>query len=162
GGVDSSAVVAIASKVRGNPIPTFTIQVVDPEFDETTEAGIVSKHIGSEPGIVRFGAEETLRGYPQLIEAREGPVIDKASAALLMLAREAHARGYKVALTGEGADEWMPGYPWYKIHKLLGFLDTIPGLAISQYARRLYLRANRTSPQHLALIPRSQAAFAGH
>ena len=61
-----------------------------------------------------------LNTYPRLIRAAEGPVIDTSCAALLLLAREVHARGYKVALTGEGADEWLAGYPWYKVHKLLG------------------------------------------
>jgi asparagine synthase (glutamine-hydrolysing) len=45
-----------------------------------------------------------------------------------------------VALTGEGADEWLAGYPWYKIHRLLGMLDAIPGLPMSGVARRAYLR----------------------
>ena len=40
-------------------------------------------------------------------------------------------RGYKVALTGEGADEWLAGYPWYKMHQLLGWLDVIPGVPLS-------------------------------
>ena len=132
---------ALASKVRGSPIPTFTIQIADPQFDETSEAGIVSRHIGSQPVVVRFGAEEMLSIYPQLIEAAEGPVIDTSCGALMMLAREVHARGYKVALTGEGADEWLAGYPWYKVNKLLGFLDCLPGLPISQAVRRAYLRA---------------------
>ena len=38
GGVDSSMVVALASQVRGTPIPTFTIRIEDPELDETSEA----------------------------------------------------------------------------------------------------------------------------
>ena len=59
---------------------------------------------------------------------------------LLLLAEEVHRQGYKVALTGEGADEWLAGYPWYKIHKLLGFFDLIPGLPLSPQVRRAYLR----------------------
>src|SRR5262249_15190026 len=43
-------------------------------------------------------------------------------------------------LTGEGADEWLAGYPWYKIHKLLGFADLIPGLPLSPTLRRAYLK----------------------
>jgi asparagine synthase (glutamine-hydrolysing) len=57
-----------------------------------------------------------------------------------MLAREVHARGYKVALTGEGADEWLAGYPWYKAHRLLGWLDAVPGLKLSHLAKRAYSR----------------------
>jgi asparagine synthase (glutamine-hydrolysing) len=79
-----------------------------------------------------------------------------------MLAREVHARGYKVALTGEGADEWMPGYPWYKMHKLASYLDVIPGLEISQWLRRAYLRFSGVPDRYRQLIPRSQTAFGGH
>src|SRR5262249_58810934 len=58
---------------------------------------------------------------------------------LLLLAREVHSRGYKVALTGEGADEWLAGYPWYKVHRLFSLLDFFPGVPLSQLARRLYI-----------------------
>ena len=39
GGVDSSMVVALAGRIRGQPIPTFTIRIEDPHLDETGEAG---------------------------------------------------------------------------------------------------------------------------
>src|SRR5208283_2702353 len=81
-----------------------------------------------------------LEVYPQLIRAAEAPVIDTSCAALLLLAREVHAQGYKVALTGEGADEWLAGYPWYKSHALLNLLDVVPGLPLSELGRRAYLR----------------------
>jgi asparagine synthase (glutamine-hydrolysing) len=142
GGVDSSIVVALACHLRGKEgkgtIPTFTISIQDPELNEESEAGIVSRHLGARPVVVKCGAQEILQTYPSLIRAAEGPVIDTSCAALLMLARTVNAEGYKVALTGEGADEWLAGYPWYKVHKVLGFLDVVPGL--SQLARRAYLR----------------------
>jgi asparagine synthase (glutamine-hydrolysing) len=59
---------------------------------------------------------------------------------MLLLAEEVHARGYKVALTGEGADEWLAGYPWYKVDRLLSCLDVVPGLPLSQWVRRGVLR----------------------
>jgi asparagine synthase (glutamine-hydrolysing) len=139
GGVDSSVVVAVASKVLGRPIPTFTIQIKDPKLDETSEAGIVARHVGANPVVVPFGAAETLHSYPTLIRAAEGPVIDTSCGALLMLAKEVHARGFKVALTGEGSDEWLAGYPWYKVQRLLNGFDVIPGLPLSPLVRRLYL-----------------------
>ena len=52
----------------------------------------------------------------------------------MLLAREVHGRGYKVALTGEGSDESLAGYPWYKAHKLLGWL----GEHLGQFARRAF------------------------
>ncbi len=140
GGVDSSLVVAMAGRERGRPIPTFTIRIERPDLDESNEAQLVARHVGSTPTVVNFGVQDVLETYPQLIRAAEGPVIDTACAALLVLAQEVHAQGFKVALTGEGADEWLAGYPWFRIHRLLGFLDVIPGLRLSQLSRRAFLR----------------------
>ncbi len=140
GGVDSSLVVALAGHVRGRPIPTFTIRINAPGLDETAEAAIVSRATGSHPAVVGCGAAEVLATYPRLIRAAESPVVDTSCAALLLLAEEVHRQGYKVALTGEGADEWLAGYPWYKIHRLLGLLDVVPGLRLSGLARRTFLK----------------------
>ena len=140
GGVDSSIVVALASHVRGEPIPTFTIQIKDPKLDETSAAAQVAHHIGSKPIIVGCGSDEVVNTYPRLIQAAEAPVTDTSCTGLLLLARQVHAQGYKVAQTGEGSDEWLAGYPWYKTHRLLGLLDFIPGVPLSQLARRAYLR----------------------
>jgi asparagine synthase (glutamine-hydrolysing) len=145
GGVDSSVVVALACAQRRSegkgPIPTFTISVQDdPSLNEKSEAHEVAQHVGCEEIVVDCGRQEVLDTYPELIRAAECPVIDTSCAALLMLARKVHQHGYKVALTGEGADEWMAGYPWYKIHRLLGMLDFIPGVPLSGVARRAYLR----------------------
>ncbi len=144
GGVDSSVVVAMACAQRRSegkgPIPTFTIAVQDPTLNEKSEAAEVARHVGAESIMVDCGRDEVLKTYPELIRAAEAPVIDTACAALLMLARKVHEMGYKVALTGEGADEWLAGYPWYKIQRLLGVLDIIPGVPLSGLARRAYLR----------------------
>jgi asparagine synthase (glutamine-hydrolysing) len=140
GGVDSSMVVALAGKVRGEPIPTFTIRIDDPRLDETDAAMLSARKHGSEPIVVKCGADEVLGNYPRLIEAAEAPVIDTSCAALLMLAESVHAHGYKVALTGEGSDEWMAGYPWYKINRVLNWLDAVPGLKLGDWLRRLSLK----------------------
>jgi asparagine synthase (glutamine-hydrolysing) len=89
---------------------------------------------------VGCGDQEVLNNFPRLIWSAEGPVIDTACTALLMLAGEVHRQGYKVALTGEGSDEWLAGYPWYKIHKLFNLADVIPGLGLSGLARQAYLK----------------------
>jgi asparagine synthase (glutamine-hydrolysing) len=161
GGVDSSTVVALASHVRGSPIPTFTIGIQDPQLNEEDEAAIAAKHIGARPIVVPFGADEALSTYPELIHAAEGPVVDTSCAALLLLAREVHARGYKVTLTGEGADEWMAGYPWYKVDRLLGSLD-IFGMPLSQWARRTFLKLTGAPHMPAGYLRRVQDTLGGH
>ncbi|MCI0641154.1 MAG: asparagine synthase (glutamine-hydrolyzing) [Gemmataceae bacterium] len=165
GGVDSSVVVALATHLRKQngerSIPTFTVSVQDPKLNERNEADLVAQHIGARTVLVDCGREEVLQSYPELIRAAEGPVIDTSCAALLMLARKVHSDGYKVALTGEGADEWLAGYPWYKIQKLLGMLDVIPGIELSQVARRAYLRLTGSPRFSWATTRRVQQAIGG-
>jgi asparagine synthase (glutamine-hydrolysing) len=161
GGVDSSLVVAMASKVLGRPIPAFTIQIQAKALDETTEAGIVARHVGCDPTIVPVGSSEVLNTYPELIRAAEGPVIDTSCAALLLLAREVHRQEYKVALTGEGADEWLAGYPWHKVNRALGYLDVF-GLPMTQWVRRFGVWASGAPGFAWSNIRRSQDAVGGH
>jgi asparagine synthase (glutamine-hydrolysing) len=146
GGVDSSIVVALASKVLGRPIPTFTIGIGDdPTLNEETEATIVAKHVGAtERVIVKCGHEEVLATYPELIRAAEAPVVDTACAAMLLLARAVRAKGYKVALTGEGSDEWMAGYPWFKVQRLMNALNAVPALPFGRWLQQAFLRVTRT------------------
>jgi asparagine synthase (glutamine-hydrolysing) len=144
GGVDSSMIVAMACQVKGPAINTYTIRVDDPELDELSAANLAAQHIGTrQPLVQEFRAADALETYPRLIQAAEAPVIDTSCAALLQLAQLVHTCGQKVVLTGEGADEWLIGYPWYKAAKALEFLDALPGLRLSNLARRAYLRLNR-------------------
>lgn len=141
GGVDSSMIVALSCHLRGPAINTYTVRVDAPDLDELDAANLVARHVGTKPPIVQeFRAEDALATYPSLIKAAESPVIDTSCAALLQLASRVHQNGQKVVLTGEGADEWLIGYPWYKAAKILGALDFIPGLNLSDLARRAFLR----------------------
>lgn len=139
GGVDSSTVVALAKKARGTPIPTYTIRIKAEGMDETVPARQVAQHVGSSMREVDFDDDDAIRTFPMLIEAAESPVVDTSCAALLMLARQVRADGFKVSLTGEGSDEWLTGYMWYKVHRALGFFDLIPGIRLSTLIRRTFL-----------------------
>jgi asparagine synthase (glutamine-hydrolysing) len=162
GGVDSSMIVAMACHVKGPAINTYTIRVDDPELDELSAANLAAHHIGTKPPVVQeFRAADALETYPRLIQAAEAPVIDTSCAALLQLARRVNACGQKVVLTGEGADEWLIGYPWYKAAKLLEFLDVVPGLRLSDFARRAYLRLSRVPQFPPEVRHRTEQAIGG-
>jgi asparagine synthase (glutamine-hydrolysing) len=144
GGVDSSVIAALACQVKGPAINTYTVRVDAPELDELDAASLVARHIGTKPPIVQeFRTEDALNTYPRLIYAAEAPVIDTSCAALLLLAQRVHRCGQKVVLTGEGADEWLIGYPWYKLAKILSFLDVLPGFPLSDRLRRGYFKLAR-------------------
>jgi asparagine synthase (glutamine-hydrolysing) len=159
GGVDSSVVVAMASRVLGRPPPTFTIRVRSEKFDESGPAAIVARHVGAQPAVLDFSDADVSRTYPRLIEAAEIPVVDLSSAGLLLLAELVHQHGFKVALTGEGADEWLAGYPWFKVHRWLSLLDGFAGLG--QWSRRACLYALGARGRDWDYHRRCQAALGG-
>lgn len=139
GGVDSTSVVASASRLRGSPIPTFTIQIVDPRLDETDRALLAARTVGSHPTVVRCDSSRISKAYPGLVLASESPVMDTSCAALYCLAEEVHRQGFKVAVTGEGADEALAGYPWFKTNRLMRMFDR-GDFRPSNLLRRAFLR----------------------
>ena len=144
GGVDSSLVARLAAKqleAHGKTLETFTIRIRNPKLDETDRALTTARQIGTHPLTIEVGEEEIASSYPDLVTAAETPVIDTSSAALYRLAAAVRSSGYKVALTGEGADEALAGYPWHKAGKLFGVLDSL-GLA-DRWRRRFIGRAGR-------------------
>jgi asparagine synthase (glutamine-hydrolysing) len=162
GGVDSSQVVVMASKALGRPIPTFTIAVTEERFNEEAAAALVARQVGSESVVVPFGGSEVMAAYPELIRTAEVPVIDTACAALMELAKSVHGHGFKVALTGEGSDEFLAGYPWFKLHRVVSLLDVVPGLELSQWVRRGVLRLAGLPRFPWDIVGRNSAAVGGY
>ena len=139
GGVDSTSVMATASRIRGESIPAFTIRIDSPRLDETDRALAAAETIGARPTVIRCDSSAITDAYPKLIVAAEAPVMDTSCAALYCLAQEVRRQGFKVALTGEGADEALAGYPWFKTNRLMGLLD-VGSVRPSNLARRAFLR----------------------
>lgn len=140
GGIDSAMVLANASKIRGKGVPSFTIRIPSPKLDETSKASQASRHVDSPQTIVHCDEHVIADAYPKLIAAADCPVIDTSCASLYCLAGEVHKQGYKVALTGEGSDEAMAGYVWFKTNKMMRWFDFAgfrPSVAISRLARKM-------------------------
>jgi asparagine synthase (glutamine-hydrolysing) len=162
GGVDSSLVVAMSNKALARPIPTFTVAVKSKGLNEESEALFAARHLGCRPVIVDCGTDELRAGYPELIEAAEFPVVDTSCLGLLHLARSVHEHGYKVVLTGEGADEWLAGYSWFKINRLAGWLDNIPGLPLGFALRRSFLTITGQPTFPYSAYRHTQQLMGGH
>lgn len=141
GGVDSAYVLANASKVRGSPVPSFTIQIPGKGLDEKDDALVTARHLGSQPTILRCDSKVITDAYPRLISAADCPVIDTSCAALWCLANEVHNQGYKVALTGEGSDEAFAGYVWFKMRNLTYWLDIAGSQSSDSFSRFIRKRA---------------------
>src|SRR3954449_993651 len=111
GGVDSSALAALAATESRERIHTFSIGFQEQGFDETSRARLVAERYGTEHHelIVKPDAVDLL---PKLAEAFDEPFAD-SSALPTWLVSELAASEVKVALSGEGGDELFGGYYTY-------------------------------------------------
>lgn len=114
GGLDSTVVLGLSSRERGRAVPSFTIGFDRAGPDERAESTEAATALGSPLTTVTMGKADVANAFPELVVAAEGPVMDTSCAALMKLANAVHGQGYKVALTGEGADEALAGYVWFK------------------------------------------------
>lgn len=152
GGLDSSGIAALALECAGR-LRTFSITFDDPEFDETTHQRQMADHLGVEHSAVRCTDSDIGGAFPQLIWHTESPVLRTAPVPLMLLSRHVHECGFKVALTGEGADEVFVGYDLFKEGKIRRFWAQQPD---SVWRWRLFARLY----SYLARSPGSSPHFA--
>jgi asparagine synthase (glutamine-hydrolysing) len=139
GGLDSTVVLGLSSRQRGHAVPSFTIGLDRAGPDERASSTESAQVLGSRLTTVTMDRAQIALTYPELIEAAEGPVLDTSCATLLKLAAAVHEQGYKVALTGEGADEALAGYVWYKTQKTRNAVVDWIGPFFPLLVRRLLL-----------------------
>jgi asparagine synthase (glutamine-hydrolysing) len=112
GGVDSSAVAALMTKIRKSPIETFSVGYTEQSYSELPYARIVARHLNSIHHEVMVSEHEFFDALPQLIWHEDEPVVWPSSVSLYFVARLARER-VTVVLTGEGSDETLGGYSRY-------------------------------------------------
>lgn len=138
GGIDSSLLAAMASKISSAKMKSFSIGFDDSRYDETEYARIAAEHAGTEHTVFRFNPDEVMAGIHELSGLMDQPLADDAALPLLFLSRQA-AREIKVVLTGDGGDELFVGYAKYR--GLAGRRRSVLGR---------WLRENWVAPRELA------------
>jgi asparagine synthase (glutamine-hydrolysing) len=112
GGVDSSAVAALMTKIRREPVETFSVGYTEQTYSELPFARTVSDHIHSRHHEVLVSESDFFASLPHLIWHEDEPIVWPSSVSLYFVAKLARDR-VTVVLTGEGADETLAGYTRY-------------------------------------------------
>ena len=110
GGLDSSAVVALAMQVTNNPVKCFSVSFEEESYDERELAGEMAKKAGAEFHPVRVSQADLIAHLSDAVYYSEGLAVNGHLTAKYILNKEIRKNGYKVALTGEGSDEVLAGY----------------------------------------------------
>ena len=119
GGMDSSVISTLAARQLNNPMKAFHGYFPQgPEYDESSYAKLVAKHIGAEIITIPITAQEFVDDLPHLIYAMDEPAAGPGLFPQYRVSQLA-AQHVKVVLGGQGGDEIFGGYARY----LIGYLE---------------------------------------
>jgi asparagine synthase (glutamine-hydrolysing) len=112
GGLDSSAIAALMSKMIDRPLQTFSVAFKQRAFSELDYARQVARAINADAHEIVIDDQDFFGALPQLIWHEDEPIAHPSSIPLYFVS--ALARDHvKVVLTGEGSDELLAGYGKY-------------------------------------------------
>lgn len=111
GGIDSSTIVALMTRLTGRPVRTFSIGFDDDTYGELPYAREVAQ---------RYGADhQELLVQPRMVDVlprlvrHYGEPYGDGSAVPTYYVSQLASQSVKVVLSGDGGDEVFGGYPWY-------------------------------------------------
>lgn len=126
GGLDSSIITTIIKNHTNTPLRSFSLTFENPEFDERTHQLELVRHLNTEHSEHFCRSGDIGAAFPRAVWHAEAPLVRTAPTPMMLLAGSVRAAGYKVVLTGEGADEVFGGYDLFKEAKVRRFLARAP------------------------------------
>ncbi|MDB6165330.1 MAG: hypothetical protein JWQ83_470, partial [Lacunisphaera sp.] len=121
GGLDSSTIASVVRHHTSNRLVTFSIAFGDEKFDESEFQRQMAAHLGTEHHVVEASHADIGRVFPDVVWHAEVPIMRTAPAPMFLLSKLVRETGFKVVLTGEGADEFLAGYDIFKEDKVRRF-----------------------------------------
>jgi len=158
GGLDSSAVAALTTKIRKEPIETFAVGYGEDAFSELPFARRVADHIKSKHHEVRLSREEFFQELPRLIWHEDEPIVWPSSVSLYFVARLARER-VTVVLTGEGSDETLAGYTRYAWTLLNSRIDSFYRTLTPSFLREMVRNGIDAGPLGAAMHRKLEHTF---
>ena len=126
GGLDSSIITTIIRSRSETPLRSFSLTFEDAEFDEREHQQALVAKLGTEHSAIEASKAGIAAAFPRMVRHAESPVVRTAPVPMMLLADSVRAAGYKVVLTGEGADEAFGGYDLFKEAAIRRFVARAP------------------------------------
>jgi asparagine synthase (glutamine-hydrolysing) len=140
GGIDSSAIAALASKhIEPTDLNTFSLGFTEPDFDESTYATQVAQFLGTQHHPETLSLEKSKALLPAIIQKLDEPMGDSSLLPTYLLCR--HARQtVTVVLGGDGGDELFAGYDPFRALKWANFYQRFIPKPIHRGIQMLFAR----------------------
>ncbi|MBS1637915.1 MAG: asparagine synthase (glutamine-hydrolyzing) [Bacteroidetes bacterium] len=151
GGIDSSAVVGLMSKVSSEPVETFHVSFDEREFSEAHYASLISKRFHTKHHEIRLKPSDFLAQLPEALAAIDHPTGDGPNT--YIVSKATRQAGITMALSGLGGDELFAGYDIFKrfyeldkkswLNAAPRFMRSMAGSVISQ--RKKSVQGDKTA-----------------
>jgi len=122
GGLDSSAITALAASHHPRDLHAFSLQFDDAASDESAHARLTATHCGIDLRLLAPQGEGLWQELDTLIRAQDAPTHAPEVYSNWCMMRAVSRQGIKVLLSGQGGDELFGGYNWYPKHLLVSLL----------------------------------------
>ena len=142
GGLDSSLIAAMSSKIRNKKIKTYSIGFNNKKYDESYYSSIVAEHIRSDHKIKYINHHDLLSVLDEFENNFDEPFSDSAAFPTLCISKFAR-KEVKVVLSGDGSDELFGGYDYYKIIEKIQLILNLPN-----FLKNLLHHALKIMPFH--------------
>ncbi|MBF0312050.1 MAG: asparagine synthase (glutamine-hydrolyzing) [Oligoflexia bacterium] len=155
GGIDSSAVVAFASKYV-EKLKTFSIKFQENSFDESRYAELVAKKFRTDHHQFTLDSD-LVHLLPKIVWHFDQPFADSSSLPTFYLSQKT-SEHVKVVLSGDGGDESFVGYERYLAHLIGEKFENLPGVA-RKILRLIANSITTTEPKHFLFKLRRMIHF---
>ena len=112
GGMDSSALVALMSRVSEQRPKTFSVVFDETDLTEEQYSRVVARRFETDHCEIRLSEEQLLAMLPDALVALDQPTMDGINT--FVVSQAVRSAGVKVALSGLGGDELFAGYPSFR------------------------------------------------
>jgi asparagine synthase (glutamine-hydrolysing) len=129
GGLDSSIIATLVARNCESHLKTFSLGFQAAPFDESRYQRELIGYLGSDNRQVTISNAQIRSFFPDTVWHCEIPLLRTAPVPMFLLSGLVHDEGYKVVLSGEGADEILGGYNIFKEAKIRGYWARQPASA---------------------------------
>ncbi|WP_299396450.1 asparagine synthase (glutamine-hydrolyzing) [Pelagibius sp.] len=130
GGIDSCAILGLAAQQMTKPLHAFTLRFESADFDEGGIARDMAALAGAAYDPIVVSEDGLAENLSDSVFHAEQPFSNAHGVAKYLLSRAVRDAGYKVVLTGEGADEVLAGYPHFRVDLLVQEYDKLGDEAV--------------------------------
>ena len=126
GGIDSSTVTGVLTRLTHGPVKCFSIGFGEQRFNEMEYARIAARHFGSEHHEYYVTPQDTFDAIPKLLDSFDEPFANASAIPTYMCAKLAVEHGVDVLYAGDGGDELFAGNERYSSQRIFDYYTRLP------------------------------------